>query len=113
MTAPKIFHCIQPATRWEDALPLGNGSTGALVYGNICHETIILNHESLWIYHEKPDPPDVSGTVPELREMLAKGEWSFSDMFLDFMLKENGYDANQVHKDNYHPAFNVRVDMEP
>jgi len=34
-------------------------------------------------------------------------------MFLDFMLKEKGYDANKVHEDNYHPAFNVRVDMEP
>ncbi len=113
MTTPTILHCVQPATRWEDAIPVGNGSTGALVYGNICHETIILNHESLWIYHEKPDPPDISGTVPELREMLANGEWAFADMFLDFMLREKGYDASQVHKDNYHPAFNVRVDMEP
>ncbi|MBN2151875.1 MAG: glycoside hydrolase family 95 protein [Candidatus Lokiarchaeota archaeon] len=113
MQAPATMHNAQPATRWEDATPVGNGSIGALIYGNICHETIVLNHESLWIYHDKPEPPDISGTVPELREMLANGEWSFADMFLDFMLREKGYDANQVHKDNYHPSFNVRVDMEP
>ncbi len=110
---PTIFHCIQPATRWEDAIPIGSGSIGALVYGNICHETIVLNHESLWIYHEKPDPPDISSNLPELREMLANDEWHFSDMFLDLMLREKGYDTSQVHKDNYHPAFNVRVDMVP
>lgn len=113
MPKSTILKCITPATRWEDALPIGNGSIGALVYGNICHETIILNHESLWIYHDKPEPPDISATVPELRGMLAGDEWSFSDMFLDFMLREKGYDASQVHKDNYHPAFNIRIDVEP
>ena len=30
-----------PATRWEDAIPCGNGSVGALVYGNIKNEIIV------------------------------------------------------------------------
>ncbi len=103
--------CKQPATRWEDALPVGNGSIGAIVYGNICHETIIVNHEELWVYRDKPEPPDISGSVPELRELLARGEWSMLDRFLDMMLQEKGYDAEQ--KDNYHPALAIKLDVEP
>lgn len=34
-----------PATRWQDALPTGSGVVGALVYGNIQYETILLNHD--------------------------------------------------------------------
>ena len=37
-----------PAEKWEDALAVGNGRLGAMVYGNIQHEVIDLNEESLW-----------------------------------------------------------------
>ena len=58
---------IEPATRWEDALPLGNGSLGALVYGNICSETIVVNQETLWAETPNPDVPDLSDALPEIR----------------------------------------------
>ncbi len=38
----------QPATEWTDALPVGNGRIGAMVFGNIQNERIQLNEESLW-----------------------------------------------------------------
>jgi len=44
-----------PATRWEDAIPCGNGSVGALVYGNIKNEIIVLNHEALFLPSPKPE----------------------------------------------------------
>jgi len=37
-----------PATRWQDALPTGSGVVGALVYGNIQNDTILLNHDALF-----------------------------------------------------------------
>jgi len=36
------------ATQWDDALPVGNGRIGAMVYGDPWNETIQLNEESLW-----------------------------------------------------------------
>ena len=38
----------QPATEWTDALPVGNGRLGAMVFGNIQNERIQFNEESLW-----------------------------------------------------------------
>ena len=31
-----------PATEWQDALPLGNGEIGAMIYGNIQKERILM-----------------------------------------------------------------------
>ena len=33
---------------WENALPIGNGRLGAMVYGNVERETIQLNEHTLW-----------------------------------------------------------------
>lgn len=38
----------QPAAAWIDALPVGNGRMGAMVFGNIQNERIQLNEESIW-----------------------------------------------------------------
>lgn len=38
----------QPAQKWTQALPLGNGRIGAMVYGDIRHEMICLNEDTLW-----------------------------------------------------------------
>lgn len=39
---------ITPSTQWREALPSGNGTIGALVYGNIHQERILFNHNQLW-----------------------------------------------------------------
>lgn len=38
----------QPAANWNEALPIGNGSLGAMVYGGVEHETLALNADTLW-----------------------------------------------------------------
>ena len=38
----------QPAAVWEEALPVGNGRLGAMVFGNPVHERLQLNEESIW-----------------------------------------------------------------
>jgi alpha-L-fucosidase 2 len=37
-----------PATTWTEALPVGNGRLGGMVYGDFRHENIQLNEESVW-----------------------------------------------------------------
>ena len=38
----------EPASSWEEALPLGNGRLGVMVFGNPSNERIQLNEDSMW-----------------------------------------------------------------
>ncbi|TVP45317.1 MAG: glycoside hydrolase family 95 protein [Mongoliibacter sp.] len=74
----------QPSENWEEALPLGNGRLGAMVFGATSTERIQLNEDSLW-----PGGPDDWGLAegkPEdlayIRELLVKGENKKADSLL-------------------------------
>lgn len=50
-TKPAYKHgltMITPAGQWREALPAGNGTIGALVYGSIHQERMLFNHNELW-----------------------------------------------------------------
>ncbi|WP_034040484.1 glycoside hydrolase family 95 protein [Wocania ichthyoenteri] len=65
----------QPAATWMQALPVGNGRLGAMVFGNPNHERIQLNEDSMW--PGGPDWGDSKGNkkdLEELRRLLKKGD---------------------------------------
>lgn len=43
----------QPAEKWMEALPLGNGSIGAMCYSGVTTDKISLNHDTLWSGHPR------------------------------------------------------------
>lgn len=63
-----------PATRWQDALPVGSGVVGALIYGNIQNDTIVLNHNALYYPTPRPLSLDVSDQFPEMRKLIKAGK---------------------------------------
>ncbi|SFV05715.1 glycoside hydrolase family 95 protein [Pseudoduganella namucuonensis] len=66
----------QPAARWEEALPLGNGRLGAMVFGRVAQERIQLNEDTLWAGAPyTPDNPDALATLPRVRELIAEGRY--------------------------------------
>ena len=64
-----------PAREWDEALPLGNGRLGAMVYGGVMDEHIQVNEESMW-YGSRVDRnnPDMKEQLPVIRELIFKGE---------------------------------------
>ncbi len=61
----------QPAERWIEALPIGNGRLGAMVFGNPYSERIQLNEESLWAGSPvNNNNPEALQHLPELRQLL-------------------------------------------
>lgn len=65
----------KPAEIFEEALALGNGSIGAMVYGGLQNEKIGLNQDTLW--SGTPGdflPKNYEGAIDEIRELMAKGE---------------------------------------
>ena len=64
----------QPANDWNEALPVGNGRIGAMVFGQPWHETIQLNEESLWAGSKAPGDADAAMHLPEIQQKLINGE---------------------------------------
>ena len=64
----------KPAAEWEEALPLGNGRMGAMVYGTVLEEHIQVNEDSIW-YGGPVDRnnPDTLKYLPKIRELLLAG----------------------------------------
>jgi alpha-L-fucosidase 2 len=62
----------QPANIWKAALPVGNGRLGAMVFGGVSHEQILLNEVSLWSGAPIDDPPkhNLTDQIPEVRRLL-------------------------------------------
>ena len=44
----KLWYNKPSGTVWENALPIGNGRLGGMVYGNVGRETIQLNGHTVW-----------------------------------------------------------------
>ena len=61
----------KPADEWEEALPLGNGRLGAMVFGQIQKEQIQVNEESIW-YGKR-----LERINPDAKENCLKSENTF------------------------------------
>lgn len=79
---------------WREALPSGNGPIGAAVYGAVHDETVLLTHEDLWHGVKTQEMPDVSGKLPEVRELLFSGNPRAADRILADELNRLGYGPN-------------------
>lgn len=64
-----------PAAEWEEALPIGNGRLGAMVYGGTDRELLQVNEESIW-YGGAVDRlnPDAKENLPQIRRYIKEGQ---------------------------------------
>ena len=73
--SPYTLHFAQPATKWPDALPVGNGRLGAMVFGAPGLDRLQLNEESIWDGEPNRDRnnPKAAAAIPRIRELLFAG----------------------------------------
>lgn len=65
----------QPATAWVEALPLGNGRIGAMVFGNPVNETISLNEDTMWSgYPRDTNRKDAYLYLARAKELVLEGK---------------------------------------
>ncbi len=65
----------EPATRFTQSLPLGNGRIGAMVFGGVHEERIVLNEISMWSgSREDADRREAYKVLPEIRRLLLGGK---------------------------------------
>ncbi len=98
----------QPAESWNEALPLGNGKLGAMVFGGAQGEHIALNADSVW-YGGPVDRnnPDALEFLPEIRRLIAAGQVPAAEQLAVKAL--TGVPENQRH---YEPLADLRMEQD-
>ena len=65
----------RPAAEWNEALPIGNGRMGAMVFGHPASERLQLNEDSLWYGGPRDrNNPDAAKVLPEIRRLIFEGK---------------------------------------
>ena len=97
------IHFNTPANDWNEALPLGNGRLGAMVYGTPYTECIRLNEDSVW-YGGPQDRNNKSAReyLPKIRELILEGRIKEAQDLCALAL--SGTPENQRH---YEPLGNL------
>lgn len=83
----------QPAKTWVEALPVGNSSMGAMVYGGTSREELQLNEETLWGGGPyRNDNPKALESLAEVRNLIFSGKTMDSQNLIDqtFYTGRNG-----------------------
>ncbi|MBP6758378.1 MAG: glycoside hydrolase family 95 protein [Flavobacterium sp.] len=71
----KLWYDQPSGDIWENALPIGNGRLGGMIYGNVDKEIIQLNEHTLWSGSpNRNDNPDALEALPEIRKLIFEGK---------------------------------------
>lgn len=92
----------QPAAKWTDALPIGNGRLGGMVYGGVAQEHIQFNEATFWTGRPRPYArPGAAQYLPQIRQLLAAGKQADAEAlaeqhFMGLKDHEETYDAEKA-----------------
>lgn len=93
----------KPATEWVEALPIGNGRLGGMVFGKTDYERIQLNEESMWSGSRTvTDKPDAYKYLPQVRRLLFDEKYAEAQTITERdMMAEGTWNMYQTLGDSY------------
>lgn len=97
-----------PATNWNEALPIGNGRLGAMIFGGVQHERLQLNEESVWT--GKPNDfvnPEARKSLPKIRKLLFAGKYAEAQALASKTMM-----GNKTIKSSYQTLGDLRFDIQ-
>ncbi|ASB48779.1 glycoside hydrolase family 95 protein [Alkalitalea saponilacus] len=98
----------EPATMWEEALPVGNGRLGAMVFGIPDEELIQLNENTIWAGSpNRNDNPGALEILPTIRQLIFDGKF----IEAQDMANENII-SKRSHGMPYQTAGNLRLNFQ-
>ena len=96
------------ASEWTDALPLGNGRLGAMVFGAPLSEHLQLNEATLWTGGPyEPINPEALSHLAEVRALIFAGRYAEAEALANDKLM-----ARPHLQMSYQPAGDLRVELE-
>ncbi|NBD23311.1 glycoside hydrolase family 95 protein [Paenibacillus glycinis] len=110
----------RPARVWTEALPVGNGRLGAMVYGGVESEEIQLNEDTLWSGHPTDGSnPRAKEALPEVRRLIAEKRFVEADLLCKEMMgpftqayMPLGHLRLTFEHGNVHSAYERTLDLE-
>lgn len=88
----------QPAANWNEALPVGNGRLGAMIFGGVARERLQLNEDSLWSgAPQDADNPASLEALPRIRELLFAGQYAEAERLANRALICRGAGSGHGH----------------
>ena len=102
--ASTFLYYDRPAEHWEDALPIGNGRLGAMIWGRSEYETLSLNEDTLWsgLPHQSCDQK-IYDNLAEARRLVRERKFQEADKFVT-----RNFLSNQ-DSSSYLPAGRLRL----
>jgi len=107
-TNPLTLWYRQPAVHWTEALPIGNGRFGAMVFGGVAEERLQLNEDTLWT--GQPHAYQHEGAVkflPEIRHLLAEGKQKEAE---DLAMRE--FMSVPLYQEMYQPLGDLLIQFK-
>jgi alpha-L-fucosidase 2 len=99
----------RPAEIWEEALPLGNGRLGAMVYGGTGHDILQLNEETIWAGEPGNNvQPGIREYLPDIRRLIFEGNYAEAQRLAYRYLPWNAGEDNNYGM-CYQPAGNLLI----
>lgn len=107
-TNNKLLWYEQPAAEWNEALPIGNGRLGGMVFGRVKHERIQLNEDSVWYGGPRDrNNPDALTNLPKVRQLLSEGKIEEAEALAAFAM--TGIPESQRH---YEPLGDLILNFD-
>jgi alpha-L-fucosidase 2 len=104
---PVLFY-RQPAKEWAEALPIGNGRLGGMVFGGVPAERIQLNEDTFWSGGPyDPINPEALQYLPKVRQLIREGRYKEAQDLADQKLM-----GRPRHLQAYQPLGDLRLVLE-
>lgn len=101
----KLWYSEPSGDAWENALPIGNGRLGAMIYGNVDKEIIQLNEHTLWSGSpNRNDNPAALEALPEIRKLIFDGKHKEAEQ-----LANQSIISKKSHGQMFQPLGNLNL----
>ena len=98
----------RPATEWNEALPVGNGRLGAMVFGGVASERLQLNEETVWTGKDADFVnPGAHAALPEVRKLLFAGKYAEAQK-----LAQDKMMGDKKTESNYQTLGDLQLDFD-
>ena len=109
-----VLWYARPAGKWVEALPVGNGRLGCMVFGGVAKERLQLNEDSLWSGKPAPDAdrPDAWKHLPEIRKLLFERNYVEAGKLTDQHMTNQGGGFDGAYSGSYQTLGDLTIELD-